>query len=125
MEKTKMINIGGINGSKEGIIDYQSSDFQSLQARIKTSAASQDEAQKINNAFLSIRFQMETYLHEGSDKIVLAGEFIEQFLAAIKVKKKYFAAYIEKDEANLSGLLKWRRKIKSDLAIKFGRIMCL
>ena len=93
MEKTKIVNIGGINGSKEGIIDDQSSDFQSLQASIKSSAASQDEAQKIGNAFLSIRFQMETYLREGSDKIVLAGEFIEQFLAAIKVKNSLYAYF--------------------------------
>lgn len=122
MEKEKVINEGGINGSAEGTIDYHSADFLALQAMIKASAEKLDETEKLNNTLLSIRFQMETYVREGGDKMVLAGEFIERFLMAIKVKKKDFAAYIEYDEPNLSALLKGRRKINSDLAIKLGRI---
>ena len=65
---------------------------------------------------------MESYLFNEESRMVLAGEFIEKFLKVIDVKKKDFAAYVEYDESNLSALLKGRRKINSDLAIKFGRI---
>lgn len=77
MEEEKVINEGGINGSADGTIDYHSADFLALQAMIKASAEKLDETEKLNNTLLSIRFQMETYVREGGDKTVLAGEFID------------------------------------------------
>jgi hypothetical protein len=64
MEKEKVINEGGINGSADGTIDYHSADFLALQAMIKASAEKLDETEKLNNTLLSIRFQMETSLRE-------------------------------------------------------------
>lgn len=61
MEKEKMINEGGINGSADGVIDYHSADFQTLQAMIKLITENQSESEKLENALLSIRFQMEDY----------------------------------------------------------------
>ena len=122
MKNATTINIGGINGSGEASVDTQNQDFQDLKAMIKTLSSQQVEAQKMENEFLSIRFQMESYLFNEESRMVLAGEFIEKFLKVIDVKKKDFAAYVEYDESNLSALLKGRRKINSDLAIKFGRI---
>ncbi|WP_421800070.1 hypothetical protein [Haliscomenobacter sp.] len=65
MEEEKVINEGGINGSAEGIIDYDSADFLALQAMIKASAEKLDETERLNNTLLSIRFQMETYVRKG------------------------------------------------------------
>lgn len=64
MDETKIINEGGINGSVDGAIDYHSADFQGLQAMIKASADKLDEAERLSNTLLSIRFQMETSLSE-------------------------------------------------------------
>ena len=122
MKREKEVNIGGINGLGEGLINLNSKEFKELQSIIKKHSNSQEEKQKMENEFLSIRFQMENYLNSVEEKIVLAGEFIEKYLKVIKVKKKDFASYIKYEESNLSALLKGRRKINTDLALKLGKI---
>ena len=52
-------------------------------------------------------------------------EMKEQFINALNIKKKDFAKYVEFEESNLSALLKGRRKLNTDLAIKLGRIFKL
>ena len=125
METNKFINSGGINGLGEGLINTNSQDFKSLQALIKQAALEESEEQKLENQFLSIRFQMESYLNSKVPTIISAGQFLEQFIKAIKVKKKDFAAYINYDAPNLTAVLKGRRKINSDMAIKLGMIFNL
>lgn len=122
MEDKITINAGGINGINDAPVDTQHPDFLALKAMIQTQAVAQDAQQKTSNAFLSIRFQMESYVQQEGGEIILAGDFIEKFLEVIKVKKKALAHYLEYDETNLSALLKGRRKINSDLAIKLGGI---
>lgn len=122
MAKDKITNIGGINGLGKGLINTNAQDFKELQSMIKKLSSSQEEEERINNEFLSIRFQMESYLNSATDKVILAGEFIEKYLKVIDVKKKDFAQYIDYEESNLSALLKGRRKINTDIALKLGKI---
>ena len=122
MENPTIINVGGINGLGEKKIDTSQPDFLDLKAMIQAQSSQQSDSQKIENEFLSIRFQMESYVHTETEGTILAGNFIEKFLKVIQVKKKDLAAYLEYDETNLSALLKGRRKINSDLAIKLGGI---
>lgn len=122
MAKDKITNIGGINGLGEGLINTNAQDFKELQSMIKKLSSSQEEEERINNEFLSIRFQMESYLNSATDKVILAGAFVEKYLRVIGVKKKDFAQYIDYEESNLSALLKGRRKINTDIALKLGKI---
>jgi plasmid maintenance system antidote protein VapI len=122
MENPKSINLGGINGLGKGNINTHDDSFIALQAMIEASSSKQDEDQKLSNAFLSIRFQMESYLSDDTGQFLVAGTFIEKLLQVIKVKKKDFATFVDYEEANLSALIKGRRKINPDLAIKMGRI---
>jgi addiction module HigA family antidote len=122
MGKKQEVNAGGINGLGEGLINTNSSDFLALKDIIKETAGTQSEQDKIENGFLSIRFQMESYLNEDTDELILPGTYIEKFLEVINIKKKVFAAYVNYEVSNLSALLKGRRKINSDLAIKLGKI---
>ena len=122
MSKEQDINAGGINGLGEGLINTNSSDFIGLKKMIEQVAKSQSEKEKIENGFLSIRFQMESYLNQDTDEIILPGRFLEQFLETVRIKKKDFAAYVNYEVSNLSALLKGRRKINADLAIKLGKI---
>jgi addiction module HigA family antidote len=122
MNKKQDINAGGINGLGEGLINTNSGDFLELKAMIKKAANTQSEREKIENGFLSIRFQMESYLNDDTNELILPGTFIEKFLEVINIKKKVFAAYVNYEVSNLSALLKGRRKINSDLAIKLGKI---
>ncbi len=122
MTKSKLINQGGINGAGESPVNPHSTDFRELQAIIQKVAANQSEEVRMENELLSIRFQIESYLQQDSNELVLAGTFIEKLLKAIKVKKKDFAQYINYEESNLSALLKGRRKINTDIAMKLGQI---
>lgn len=125
MKKEKEINAGGVNGLGEALVNTNSQDFTELKAMIKRLSANQSEEERIENELLSIRFQMESYLNSSSAELVPAGAFLEQLLKAISVKKKDFAQYLGIEESNLSALLKGRRKINADLAIKLGNIFKL
>ena len=122
MENPTIINAGGINGLGETKIDTSQPDFLELKTMIQAQSSQQNATQKINNEFLSIRFQMESYIQAKTDNLILAGDFIEKFLKIIKVKKKDFATYLDYEETNLSALLRGRRKVNADLAIKLGSI---
>lgn len=125
MENKHMINAGGINGLGEGLINTNAADFKALQAMIKKAAAEQNDQERIENQFLSIRFQMESYLTEPVDTIIPAGQFIEKYLEIIKIKKKDLATYLGYESSNLSAIINGRRKINSEIAIKLGQIFSL
>jgi addiction module HigA family antidote len=122
MKSTKEINPGGVNGLGEALVNTNSRDFLELKAMIQKHASSLSEEEKMENAFLSIRFQMESYLSDPQAEGMPAGAFLEKFLEAISIKKKDFAQYIGIEESNLSALLKGRRKINAGLAVKLGQI---
>ena len=122
MNTKEGINAGGINGLGEGLINTNSAEFKHLQNMIKQASQNESEQQKIENQFLSIRFQMESYLSSEIEDIIPAGVFLDKFIEVIKVKKKDFAAYINYDATNLAAVLKGRRKVNSDMAIKLGKI---
>ncbi|MBK8492791.1 MAG: hypothetical protein IPL49_18390 [Saprospirales bacterium] len=88
MKKEKEINAGGINGLGEALVNTNSHDFMELKAMIKKHSSSQSEEEKMENAFLSIRFQMESYLNNPSGPLIPAGAFLEKFLKVISIKKK-------------------------------------
>ncbi len=122
----KNINEGGINGLGEGLINTNSEEFKALQSMIRKASSHLDKEQLLENKFLSIRFQMESYINSTlPEHIIPAGAFLEQFINALNIKKKDFAKYVEFEESNLSALLKGRRKLNTDLAIKLGRIFKL
>ena len=60
MKKEKEINPGGINGLGEALVNTNTRDFAELKSVIKKLSSSQSEEERIENAFLSIRFQMES-----------------------------------------------------------------
>ena len=70
MKKEKEINAGGINGLGEALVNTNSRDFLELKSMIKKLSSSQSEEERIENGFLSIRFQMESYLQKKRNKNV-------------------------------------------------------
>ena len=123
MRNQKIVNEGGIIGTGEGLVNQNSKEFKELQKIIKSRSKELAESEIVANQLLSLRFQMESYLEKDDPKeVIQAGEFLEEFVDAIKIKKKDFAEYIEYKESNLSAIFKGRRKINIDLAIKFGEI---
>jgi len=122
--KMKDINSGGINGLGESLINTNSEDFKALKKLIEKSYQSQSESEKIENGLLSIRFQMESYLNAKIkvEEVKPAGYFIECLLKVVHVTKKHLSEYIGFEYTNLISVMKGRRKINSELAIKLGQI---
>lgn len=124
MSEEKMVNVGGINGLGESLVNMNSQDFKFLKEIIKKNSELQEEGNKIENGLLSVRFQMESYLNADLkiENMKPAGFFVEQLLKSIKISKKQFSEYIDYEYSNFIAVLKGRRKINSELAIKLGQI---
>lgn len=124
MSEEKMINIGGINGLGESLVNMNSKDFKFLNEIIKKNYESQEEETQVENGLLSVRFQMESYLNSDLtiENMKPAGFFVENLLKTIRISKKKFSEYIDYEYSNFIAVLKGRRKINSELAIKLGQI---
>ncbi len=124
MKQNKIINAGGINGLGESLVNTNSEDFKFLKERIREHYNAQEEKSKIENGLLSVRFQMESYLNSTleSKDIKPAGYFVEKLLKTISISKKQLSEYIDYEYSNFIAVIKGRRKINSDLAIKLGQI---
>ena len=120
--ENQMTNEGGINGLGEGLINTNSAEFKHLKEMIASAYSDQKASEVIENQFLSIRFNMESYLNSDSDEIINTGEFIKMYLSALDAKATTFAKYIGYEKSNLSALMNGRRKINPSLAIKLGRV---
>lgn len=126
MTKKKERNIGGVNGTGKGIVNTNSKDFKGLRAAIQAHAKQQTTYDKIRYALISLKFQMESYISEEEPaEIIAIGEFLSHHLKAINIKNKEFAKYINIEASNLSSILKGRRKINTDLALKLGQLFNL
>lgn len=124
MEQDTIINEGGINGTGEALVNTNSEEFRALQAHIRAHASAQSEAVKIENGLLSVRFQMESYLHASlaAEDIKPAGYFVEKLLDILPVTKKQLAAYIGYEYSNFIAVIKGRRRMNSELALQLGQI---
>lgn len=123
MKKNDGPNEGGVNGLGESLVNTRSQDFLALKEMIKSNYAKQSERENIENGLLSVRFQMESYLSSSSHDVhIESGEFIERLLRVVNVKKKRLAEYIDYEYSNFIALIKGRRKINVDVAIKLGQI---
>ncbi len=123
MRKTEIINEEGINGTGTGFIDTESEDFKMLQKAILEYSNKLTPQQKLENHLISLRLQMEDYLEQKEPKQVLnVGYFLGEILHELKIKNNKFAQYIGLTKTNLSALIHGKRKLNSDLALKFGHI---
>ncbi len=119
----KEVNPGGINGSGKGVVNTNNSDFIGLREAIKEHAKKQTPHDQIKYQLLSLKLQMNTYVsNEEISKLVSVGDFLKKHLKAIKIKNKEFASYVEMEESNLSSIIKGRRKVNTDFALKLGQL---
>jgi addiction module HigA family antidote len=123
MAKKKIINEGGVIGSGKGLVNTNSNDFLFLKAQIAHKSIQQSKKQLVINHFLALRYQMDDYLLTPCPaQIIPVGTFLKQFLNVIDLKHKLFAKYIGIENSNLSALLKGRRKLNLDIALKLEKI---
>lgn len=113
---------GGVNGLGIGVVNTNSNEFKFLRSKIEEESKKQTQKEILENNFLSLRFQMESYLEREEDEVLEVGWFLKEFIKALGVKNKVFAEYIGFRESNLSALYKGQRKVNIDLALKLGKI---
>ena len=124
MRKEIFVNEGGINGAGTGYVDTNSEDFQILLAKIRKDASKMTLQQRSELRLSGIQFRMKDYLNGESlllkphDVPSLLSECIE----ALEIKKKDFAAYIGIEDSNLSAMLKGRRRVSPEFALKLEQI---
>jgi len=118
--KKKFINEGGVNGQGEGLVNTNSTDFKGLQDMIKRTAENRLGKHRLADQFLSIRFQMESYLESESDEVIMTGTFIKKYLEVLSVKQKDFAEFLSYEASNFNALLNGRRKVNPTIALKLG-----
>ena len=112
----------GVNGLGIAVVNTNSEEFKFLQKRIAEESKKQSTDQILKNHLLSLRFQMETYLKNENEEVVEVGSFLKEFIKALNIKYKKFALYVDIKESNLSALLRGKRKVNTDLALKLGQI---
>lgn len=123
IENKEIINEGGINGSGTAFVDTNSEDFKQLQAAIQAVVDKQTPEQKLELQLFALEVQLKAYLREtDNDTFISTGTFLKKFIKVLDIKNKDFAAYIEYEESNLSALFSGKRRINTDLALKFGKI---
>lgn len=123
MKKDNFLNEGGINGLGEPLVNQNSSEFKALQEAIANRHRQLNEREIISHNVLSIKYQMESYVEQPEPyprKTI--GEFLEMLIESLGIPKSQFAAFVDFQLPNLSAILKNRRKVNLDLALKLGQI---
>lgn len=125
-KENELLNIEGINGTGEGVVNINDPDFIALRKAIEQDAAQQSPEERISYGLMGLRYRMERYISEREpEKLIGVGDFLKMFLELVGVKNKVFAHYVGLEESNFSSILKGRRKVNMDLAMKFGSIFQL
>ena len=110
------------NGIKATQMDLGSSEYEDFRGELLKRSEARTEEQKIKIELLALKYKIEEYLEKEDGRIILAGEFIRQYLDVLKIKQNRFAEYIGMKPSNLSKLLKGERPINYRLALILGRL---
>lgn len=123
MANKKFLNPGGINGTGTGVVNVNSEDFKALQRAIREEVKKQTPEERMKYALIALHIQMKTYISKDYDGVYRSvGEFLKGYMTAIGIKNKTFAQYIEIEESNLSAIVRDKRKINLNLALKLEQI---
>ena len=117
-EKLKNLEDGVLTNQME----VNSEEFDMFQAKLLNISRGRTADQRRNVELLALRYKIEDYLNSEGEDIKLAGEFLKQYLKALKIKQITFAKYIGLKPSNLNKLLKGERPINYNLALIFGEI---
>lgn len=116
-------NLGGVNGTGEGVVNINSNDYKALQKAIQAHAKKQTPQEKLKYELIGLKLQLENYIElEKPSEIIETGVFLKKYLQTLNIKNKAFANYIDVEETNLSMILNGKRKINVEFAYKLGQI---
>ncbi|MEO1382878.1 MAG: hypothetical protein AAFV78_06575, partial [Bacteroidota bacterium] len=73
----ELLNIEGINGTGEGVVNVNDPDFIALREAIEQDANQQSPEDKIRYGLQGLRYRMEHYISEKEhEKLIKAGDFL-------------------------------------------------
>jgi len=90
---------------------------------IDAHASELSDEKRIENNLFGLKLRMNSYLNQNiNSQIISTGEFLNEILTILKLRKNKFAQFIELEEPNLHAILKGRRKINNKIAKKLELI---
>ena len=123
MNKDKFLNREGINGTGTGVVNVNSEDFKALQQAIIEHNKKYTPEERMKYDLIALHIQMKSYISKDYDREYRSvGEFLKGYVKAIGIKNKTFAQYIDIEESNLSAIIRGKRKINLNLALKLEHI---
>jgi len=123
MNKDKFLNREGINGTGTGVVNVNSEDFKALQQAIIEHNKKYTPEERMKYDLIALHIQMKFYISKDYDREYRSvGEFLKGYVKAIGIKNKTFAQYIDIEESNLSAIIRGKRKINLNLALKLEHI---
>ncbi len=123
MKKTKFVNEGGIQGAGTGHVDLNSKDWKAFLGTIQQHSQNRSKEERTDTKLRDLRFRMGCYLR--NEALPLSNDIpnlLSECIEALEIKKKDFAAYIGIEDSNLSAMLKGRRRISPEFALKLEQI---
>lgn len=123
IEENDLENYDGLLGDGSGHFDTASENASISMERLKEYASLEQPALETKRKLLQLKWRMEDYLkdefHLGQNDTTA---ILYECLQAIAVKHKDFADYIGIVPSNLSAMLKGRRRISAEFALKLEQI---
>lgn len=85
--------------------------------------AERSREDQIKDILLGFRFSLLNYIEkENPEKIILLGEFLDQLLHQVKIKKGLFAEYIDISPRNINKYFNGERKFTIEHALKLEKL---
>ncbi|MEL6132531.1 MAG: hypothetical protein AAFR59_04115, partial [Bacteroidota bacterium] len=79
-KEKEFLNIEGINGTSEGVVNVNDPDFIALRKAIEQDATQQSHEDKIKYGLQGLRYRMEHYISEKEpEKLMSVGDFLKMF----------------------------------------------
>jgi plasmid maintenance system antidote protein VapI len=112
-------------GSQDEII-LSKQDIELIRSHRNKLLENRTEKDRINDVLTGLRFSLMKYLNnQDPDQIVRLGDYLEDLLNQLKIKKGVFASYIEISPRNINKYFSGERKFTIDHALKFEQLFQL
>ena len=110
------------NGILTNQMDFGSEEFEEFQAFLLNKSRNRSNQQKRNIELIALKLKIEDYLDSEKPDIELVGDFLKQYLQALRIQQNKFADYIGLKPSNLSKLISGERPLNYNMALILGKI---
>lgn len=115
----KNLNLEGRMGSAEPI-DFNSKNFKDHKATVAAEYESLNQMEKLKIELESLKQKINSYLESESSKMKHFDYFVELYLNVLGINQRDFATFLNYNHTNFNKVLKGKRPLSYNLAIKLA-----